>query len=384
MILTPGIILISALPYYARIIVFLLLAILDILALFIPISFASVEIIISVTTFMLMYFAMSSCALTKQRIKELTLHFEKADVVNHSQSDAEFNKLANHINTLLRALSRKDHLLKSCSQETRYTANELQNSSNVVASGAQEEHLALDALVLTSKEMSTTIENILSRINTTSEMANVTRQQSEAGQTALNELKQQVDVIQSTVSHNQTQMLQLIETAQNISNFVTTIEKITSQINLLSLNASIEAARAGDAGRGFAVVADEVRLLAEDTEKAAKDVNHLVESIATQVNTSEQTSLKLMELTNNATTGSDIAATSLTSIYEAAQSTQEETHYSTQLMAEFGVENTKMSERLQKIAAVSEKNSDTSKDTKDMVKYMEWLSSRLEQKETEL
>ena len=137
-------------------------------------------------------------------------------------------------------------------------------------------------------------------------------------------------------------------------------------------------------GRGFAVVADEVRLLAENTEKAAKDIGHLVESIASQVNTSEQTSLKLMELTNNATTGSDIAATSLTSIYDAAQSTQEETNYSIQLMTEFGVENTQMSERLQKIAIVSEKNSDACKDTKDMVKYMEWLSSRLEQKEIEL
>ena len=232
MILTPGTILIAALPYYARIIAFFLLAILSILALFVPVSFASVETIISLTTFMLMYFAMSSSALTKQRIKELTLHFEKTDVVNHSHSDAEFNKLANHINTLLRTLNRKDHLLKSCSQETRYTANELQNSSNVVAKGAQEEHLALDALVLTSKEMSITIENILSRINTTSEMANITLQQSEEGQTALNELKQQVDVIQSTVSYNQTQMVQLIGTAQDISSFVTTIEKITSQINL--------------------------------------------------------------------------------------------------------------------------------------------------------
>ena len=177
-------------------------------------------------------------------------------------------------------------------------------------------------------------------------------------------------------------MIQLIKTAQDISEFVTTIEQITSQINLLSLNASIEAARAGEAGRGFAVVADEVRLLAKNTENAAQDIGRLVTSIASEVNTSEQTSLKLIELATNAATGSDTAAVSLISIHNAAQLTQEEINHSTRLITEFGIANTKMGERLQNITVVSEQHSQASKDTKDMVKYMEWLSSRLEQKKT--
>lgn len=386
MLLTPGTILIAALPYYARLFIVLLLGIIAISAVTIPHIFIQTNIVIALTIGLLVYFAMSACELTRLRIKELTQHLksvEHGDVVNLSYNDTEFNQLAHHINTLLRALSRKEHLLQSCSQETRYTATELQNSSNLVADGAQEEHLALNALVLTSKEMSVTIENILSRINSTSEMANLTRQQSEEGQTALEDLKQQVHVMQSTVTHNQTQMTQLIQTAQDISEFVTTIEQITSQINLLSLNASIEAARAGDAGRGFAVVANEVRLLAENTENAAQDIGRLVTSIASEVNTSEQTSLKLIELATNATTGSDTAAVSLISIHNAAQLTQEEINHSTRLITEFDMANTKMGKRLQNIAAVSEQHSQASKDTKDMVKYMEWLSSRLEQKETE-
>ncbi|MGJ8646490.1 MAG: methyl-accepting chemotaxis protein [Marinomonas colpomeniae] len=387
MLLTPGAILIAALPYYARLLIVLLLGAITVSAIFIPHIFIEANIVIVLTTCLLVYFAMSSSELTRLRIKELTQHLEDLehnDVVNLSYNDTEFNKLAHHINTLLRALSRKEHLLQSCSQETRYTATELQNSSNVVADGAQEEHLALNALVLTSKEMATTIENILTRINSTSTMANQTRQQSEEGQTALEELKQQVHEIQSTVTHNQTQMMQLTKAAQDISEFVTTIEQITSQINLLSLNASIEAARAGDAGRGFAVVANEVRLLAEHTENATQDISRLVTSIASEVNSSEQTSLELIELATSATKGSDITSIALTSIHSAAQSTQEEITHSTQLITEFGIANSKMGERLQNIATVSEQHNQASKDTKDMVKYMEWLSSRLEQKETEL
>ncbi len=387
MLLTPGTILIASLPYYARLIIVVLLGALTISAVFISDFFVRSDVAISLATALLVYFAMSSSELTRRRINELTQHlknFENTDVVNLTYNDQEFNKLANHINTLLRTLNRKEHLLQSCAQETRYTATELQNSSNVVAEGAQKEHLALDALVLTSQEMSETIKNILSRIELTSEMANLTSQQSEEGQTALEDLKEQVHAIQTSVSHNQTQMTQLIQTAQDISDFVSTIEQITSQINLLSLNAAIEAARAGDAGRGFAVVANEVRSLAENTDNAAQDIGRLVASIASQVKTSEQTSLKLIELATSASSGSDTATESLVSIHKAAQSTKEEIDHSTQIITEFGRENTKMCERLQNIVMVSEQHNQASKDTKDMVKYMEWLSSRLEQKEMEL
>ena len=384
MILAPGTVLIAALPYFARLSLIMFLSAISLFAVFTPNIIPRTDILIALSTSLLAYFAMSSSALTKQRIKELTQHLqdtEQANVVNLSYNDTEFNTLANQINSLLRALNRKEYLLQSCSQETRYTATELQNSSNIVANGADEEHLALEALVLTSQEMNVTIENILSRINTTSNMANETRQQSEEGQIALDALKQQIHVMQSTASNNQTEMSQLIKTAQDIGNFVSTIELITSQINLLALNASIEAARAGEAGRGFSVVADEVRSLAENTEKATKDISHLVSSIASQVQTSEQTSLSLIDLAKQSSTGSNSASASLMSIYDAAQSTQEEITHSTRLIKEFSLANEKMCERLQHIALVGEKHNQASKDTKDMVKYMEWLSSRLEQKE---
>ncbi|ETI62609.1 methyl-accepting chemotaxis protein [Marinomonas profundimaris] len=387
MLLTPGTILIAALPYYARLLIVILLGTITISATFIPGIFTQPNIPITLCTMLLVYFSMSTSKLTKQRVKELSRYLtnvEQTSVIKLSYNDSEFNGLANHINGLLRILSRREHLLQSCSQETRYTATELQNSSNAVADGAQEEYLALDALLVTSKEMSLTISDILSRINSTSETASLTRQQSEEGQVALEELKQHINDMQAKVSYNQSQMTQLIKVTQDISSFVSTIEQITSQINLLSLNASIEAARAGEAGRGFAVVANEVRLLAENTEKTAQDIRLLVSSIAAQVQTSEQTSLELMEFSTSVSSGSDKAASSLISIHQAAQSTQEEIHHSTLLIKEFDSANTKMCDRLQNIASVSEQHSQASRDTKDMVKYMEWLSSRLEQKETEV
>ena len=71
-------------------------------------------------------------------------------------------------------------------------------------------------------------------------------------------------------------MQQISESSDSISEFVAKIEDISSQTQLLSLNASIEAARAGEAGKGFAVVAGEISKLSEDTMKANLEIGQII------------------------------------------------------------------------------------------------------------
>lgn len=162
-------------------------------------------------------------------------------------------------------------------KDTDRAVDEMANGATMLA---QETQSASESVV--------EIGNMIDKVNDNSEaLAKDADDMKALGENAENILKQLIDGQHEMVEHIgvvSDKTHEANQAAEKIAEVVNLITEIASQTNLLSLNASIEAARAGDAGRGFAVVAENIKQLAEQTTSSAADIQDIIHDLETKSN----------------------------------------------------------------------------------------------------
>ncbi len=166
---------------------------------------------------------------------------------------------------------------------------ELQAAATQQATGAKEQATAMSEITTTISELLATSRQIAESAQRVAQIADraVTAARSgdstvEKGHESVAGIRRQVDTI---VSH----MLELGKKSQQIGAVLDIVSELAEQTNILSINATIEAAGAGEAGKRFAVVADEIRKLADRVAGSTKEIRGLIDDVRSAVNTTVMT-----------------------------------------------------------------------------------------------
>jgi methyl-accepting chemotaxis protein WspA len=196
-----------------------------------------------------------------------------------SQKDVMGNALAEMVeklSSLIRRVQKSGLQVNTSATEIAATAQEQLSTASEVAATTSEIGATSKQISATSRELAQTIKDI-------SEVAEKTAVLAGSGQTGLVRMKATMQQVMEASTSISARLATLSEKAGNIGIVVTTITKVADQTNLLSLNAAIEAEKAGDYGRGFAVVATEIRRLADQTAVATGDIEQMVKEMQSAV-----------------------------------------------------------------------------------------------------
>ena len=194
----------------------------------------------------------------------------------------EIGHVADAFNTMIEQLGDVIEKITVAAQQVASGSKNISDSGNSLSTGATVQASSVEELSASISEIASQTRSNAANAGDANDLAMTCKSNAEIGNKDMNDML--------------TAMNEINAASANISKIIKVIDEIAFQTNILSLNAAVEAARAGQHGKGFAVVAEEVRNLAARSAKAAKETTDMIENSIAKVNEGQAIANKTAEM----------------------------------------------------------------------------------------
>ena len=194
-------------------------------------------------------------------------------------SEDAVGTIADAYNNTIQSLRKIVTQVQSAAVKVSETSSNSETAIATLSHEAQQQFIQVTQAIERIESMVNSTQAVAANAKQVETAVQQANQTVKAGDTAMNKTVDGIMAIRETVAETSKKIKRLSESSQKISKVVSLISNFTTQTQLLALNASIEATRAGEYGRGFSVVADEVRSLSRQSAEATREIEKLVQEI---------------------------------------------------------------------------------------------------------